>query len=841
VATPDLREQLQKTLGTAYALERELGGGGMARVFVASETRLGRRVVVKVLPPDLAAGVNAARFEREVAVAATLQHPHIVPVLNAGEAAGVPFYTMPLVEGESLRIRLAREGELPVREAVGVLRDVTRALAYAHARGVVHRDIKPENILLSGGEALVTDFGVAKAIEAAGGDLDRPERAESARDPSTSPAISNPQAGITTAGVALGTPAYMAPEQAAADPHVDARADLYALGCVAYELLTGQPPFAGRGPRQTLAAQVAEAPEPIERRRPNLPPPLSALVMRLLEKRPADRPQSAEEVLQLLDAAATPSGGGEPAVSRAASAPDAIVGTRHRRLALAAGALLALVAGGAALAVRARTASDGSAPAPARAASVAVLPFDNVGGDTADLYFADGMTDELATDLAHVPGLQVAARTSSYAFRGKSADVRSIGKELGVAAVLTGAVRRAGPQLRVTAQLADARTGLVRWSDAYTADSGDVFAVQARLAAAIVQSLAPSFSGTGDKPASAAVAAMVDTSRGTDDREAYDLYLRARHLWYLRGAARLIEAESLFTAATRRDSRFARAYGGLALAYAVSPDYVPGLTYEDVLTPTRRAAERALALDSTQAEAHVALASVLGPAGRWPEAEAHYRRALALNPRSPTAHQWYGLDLGDLAGRVPEALTHLRTAAVLDPLSAPITSGYALALAKAGRRSEVRTTIERALALDSTNIAVRDNAGVALLVLGDARGAVAQYEAARRLGAPGAADYLGRLAAANALAGQRARATAATAQLERGWPGDPARDRELVYAYAGLGDTGRALDALERLVAGGRGGRQLVQYIAHQPLPLWPALRRDPRFAPIRAQATPAP
>jgi serine/threonine-protein kinase len=500
-------------------------------------------------------------------------------------------------------------------------------------------------------------------------------------------------------------------------------------------------------------------------------------------------------------------------------------------------ALLVLVVGWAALAVgmrsaRAPTSTDGEG-----VASIAVLPFTNVGGDTAQLYFADGMTDELATALAKVPGLQVAARTSSYAFRGKDADVRKVGSTLGVAAVLTGAVRRAGSHLRVTAQLADARTGLVRWSNAYSADSGDVFGVQVKLAGAIVQALAPTFvtGGSSDAPATA-VAAVVDTSRGTDDPEAYDLYLRARHLWYQRGAARLARAESLFMAAAERDPRFARAYSGLALVRSTLPEYASGVAYEDVLGPTRAAAERALALDSTLAEAHVALAAVLGPVGRWPEAEAHHRQALALDPRSPTAHHWYGVDLTNLRGRLPEALEQMRTAAALDPLSSVLTSHYAVVLAEIGRATEARTTLQRALALDSTNTKVRDNAGISLLAIGDARGAVAQYEALRRLAVPGTPEYLGRVAAAFALAGRRDSAAVLAGKLEHGWPGDPVRDRELVYAYAALGETGKGLEALERLVAAGRGGRQLVEFIAHEQHPLWRQLRRDPRFTRLRAR-----
>lgn len=286
-----LRDQLQRTLTGQYTIERELGGGGMSRVFVAEELRLGRRVVVKVLAPDLAASISVERFEREMRLAASLQQANIVPVLSAGETDGLPYYTMPLVDGESLRARLARSAPLPAAEAVRILIDVARALQYAHEHGVVHRDIKPDNVLLSGATAVVTDFGIAKAISAA--------RTESG-------------ATLTQVGTSIGTPAYMAPEQAAGDPDIDHRADLYAFGCMAYELLVGEPPFHGRTPQRVLAAHMSEAPKPIAERRPDLPPALSALIMECLSKEPAGRPGNASVLLTRLESVT--SGGSLPAM-----------------------------------------------------------------------------------------------------------------------------------------------------------------------------------------------------------------------------------------------------------------------------------------------------------------------------------------------------------------------------------------------------------------------------------------------------------------------------------------------------------------------------------------------
>jgi len=284
----DLREQLQSTLGTSYTLERELGGGGMSRVFVANENALGRKVVVKVLPPEMTQGVSVERFKREIQLAAQLQHPHIVPVHASGETGGLPFYTMPFVDGASLRSRLAKVGALPIGETISILREVAKALAYAHERGVVHRDIKPDNVLITGGSAVVTDFGIAKALSAS--------------------RLQAPDGTLTQLGTSIGTPAYMAPEQAAGDPNVDHRADLYSFGCLAYELLAGNPPFHGRTPQRMLAAHMGERPQAISELRPDTPPLLGELVMRCLAKEPDDRPQTAADLVRVLESVATSGG-----------------------------------------------------------------------------------------------------------------------------------------------------------------------------------------------------------------------------------------------------------------------------------------------------------------------------------------------------------------------------------------------------------------------------------------------------------------------------------------------------------------------------------------------------
>jgi serine/threonine-protein kinase len=620
----------------------------MSSVFIAEETALGRRVVIKILPPELAHAVSGERFRQEIRFAARLTHPHIVPLLAAGESDGLPYYTMPYVEGESLRARLAR-GPLPLAEVVSLLRDVARALAYAHEHGVVHRDIKPDNVLLTAGTAMVTDFGVAKALSAATG---------------------AGRTGTTTLGVVLGTPAYMAPEQGAGDPATDHRADLYAFGCLAYEALTRAPPFAGRSPAELIAAHAIKPPDPLARRRPDVPPALAELVMHCLAKRPADRPQSAAEVLQALDDV--------PLRTRA---------PRRRTLAIVA-AMLAII-GGLAVVFSNR---QGTEPAGGPLRSVAVLPFVNTGGDPEDEYFSDGMTDELAHALAGLPDLRVAGRTSSYAYKGKAATVQEIGRALGVRGVIAGTVRRAGDRLRVTVQLSSASDGFQRWSHEYERRAADVFEVQDELTRAIVAELEPTLRGTARQVAS--------ERRGTGDPAAYEHYLRGRYFWQRRGAPGLLKAIDEFRAAIARDSAFARAWAGIALVYVVLPSY--HAVDADSLTQLGiAAARRALALDSTVADAHLALASALQNEVRLDEADAEFRRVVSLVPNDPTAYLWHSATL-QAQGRVDDALEASRRASTLDPLSAVIITDQAAVLLAGRRYPEAFAAARRSLELDST-------------------------------------------------------------------------------------------------------------------------------------------
>jgi tetratricopeptide (TPR) repeat protein len=423
-------DRLKAALADRYALERELGQGGMATVYLAEDPRHHRKVALKVLRPDLAATLGPERFLREVTIAANLQHPHILPVYDSGEAGGFLYYVMPYVEGESLRERLAKHGELPLTDAVRILRDVADAMAAAHAKGVVHRDIKPENIMLSGRHALVADFGVAKAVSEATG-----------------------RQTLTTAGVALGTPTYMAPEQAAADPHTDHRADLYAFGVTAYEMLTGQPPFVGATPQAVLAAHVTEAPVNVTQRRATLPLPLAQLIMRCLEKKPADRPQSAEELLPVLEGLATPSGGMTPTQTVPVTAVSPAV--RRQRWPLVAAAVVVVVGLGAA-GVAMFGSSGKRAPAGDVREPVVVLPFEvqatdaelaNLGHEAADR-IAAAVTE---AGLGAVIPFRPAGAGPGTPFSPALAEAAIAA--MGAATLVTGVVYQRGDSLEIRAQL----------------------------------------------------------------------------------------------------------------------------------------------------------------------------------------------------------------------------------------------------------------------------------------------------------------------------------------------------------------------------------------------------
>jgi eukaryotic-like serine/threonine-protein kinase len=743
--------ELRTALSDRYTVERELGRGGMATVYLARDRRHDRDVAVKVLDQAITPG-GAERFLREIRIAAKLTHPHVLSVHDSGETDGVLYYVMPYVEGETLRTRLAREGALPIGDAVRLMRELADALAYAHGHGVMHRDLKPENVLLSAGHAVVADFGIAKALAAAtqGGDA--------------------PLAGLTSTGVAIGTPAYMAPEQAVGDATMDHRADLYSLGVMSYEMLTGNHPFAGRTARAIAAAHLTETPAPLFERRKDVPPVLAAIVMRLLAKDPADRPQTADEVVRALDAMPTTS-------------IQAVRGRRDVRFGIMIAAALIIVA-----AIGGYTWWRGRAAVtavPAAIHAVAVLPFVNTSGSPDDDYFSDGLTDELAHALSRVPGLRLAGRTSSYAFKGKSVPATEMGKALGVGAIVEGTVRRAGDRLRVTTQLVSAVDGTVLWDSVYESRSHDVFAVQDSLTRAVVASLTPTLGGQDVRTESGAAPMVAYFGRGTTDAEAYELYLKGRYYWHERGAANVARSIEYFQQAIARDPTFARAYAGLAFAYDVYGVYVPDPS--DSLTPLVKAsAQRAVTLDSTLADAQTAMAIARERDNHLREAESHYRSAIAAEPSNDFVHHTFGMMLVNV-GRTDEAIAELRKATQLDPLAKSAGTALAEAFIDARRFREAENEARRILAIDSTFPLAISSLGLAQAFGGQPDSAVHTLERSIRL-YPDLLVLRGRLLYAYAAAGR--------------W--DDVERMRAVLRRPGGDPTGGPLSAFADFVAGDR-------------------------------------
>lgn len=492
-----LQDQIQRQLGDDFAIERELGGGGMSRVYVAYDRRLDRRVVIKLLRPELSAGVSVDRFRREILTAAALQHPLIVPVLDTGEIDGLPYFLMPFVEGESLRSRLQR-GSLGVVDTVRILRDVTRALTVAHARGVVHRDIKPDNVLLANGAAVVADFGVSKAFaEARHGD----------RDDASDDVAAGPH---TTAGVSLGTPAYMAPEQVAADPDASYPMDIYAVGVMAYEMLVGAPPFGGRSPQQVMAAHIAEEPVPVQQHRPEIPAALASLIMQCLAKDPLQRPASAAALAQALDDPQVISGSFTPipddgsgthairALTGArVAAPRGMPSKRWRAmLAGVSGVLVAALAWIAGANDGTSALNDTGSVRPAMTAldttpSVAVLPFVYLSADSSQAFAAQAIADAITDALSREKGLRVSSRSAADALQKRLAAGDTT--RLPVRTLVEGVVETEGDRFRLTVRLVNAADGFTLYADRLEGMKGNLFAMEDEVAGAMRELLRAHF------------------------------------------------------------------------------------------------------------------------------------------------------------------------------------------------------------------------------------------------------------------------------------------------------------------------------------------------------------
>jgi serine/threonine protein kinase/tetratricopeptide (TPR) repeat protein len=547
----NLLDRVNAALSDRYVLERELGRGGAALVFLAQDVKHSRPIAIKVLRPELAAALGTERFLREIEIAAQLTHPHILPLYDSGEASGFLYYVMPYVAGESLRQRLQREQRLPLQDALHITSEVADALGYAHGRGVLHRDVKPENIMLDSGHALVTDFGVARAISAAGEDR------------------------VTAPGMAVGTPAYMSPEQAEGES-VDERADIYALGCVLYEMLAGEPPHNAPNARAILARKVLEPMPDFRKAGGDVPDTLEHILRRALAVAPEERFSTTSEFSQALTARQ--------------------VGWIRN--------------------LQSRT--ERSAPSPR---SIAVLPFTNMSAESENEYFGDGIAEEITSALTRVQALRVVSRTSAFQYKGKELDIRRIGQELGVATVLEGSVRKAGNRLRVTAQLIGVGDGYHIWSERYDRDAADVFRIQDEIANRIVEALQVILSEDQKRALARPAAANV---------QAYERYLRGRYFLHLFQKHSVQHARQMFLEAVGIDPEYALAHAGLADACSFLYMYFEGT--DTILEEADAASRRALDLAPDLSEAHAARGLAVALRKRYAEAEPEFETAIRLNP-----------------------------------------------------------------------------------------------------------------------------------------------------------------------------------------------------------------
>ncbi len=761
---------LPDVLGDRYRIERELGRGGMARVYLAQDLKHGRSVAVKVIRPDLAASLGRERFLREIGIAARLRHPNIVPLYDSGDAQGVLFFVMPYESGQSLRERLDRSKPLPAAEYVSVLRDVARALAYAHSQGVVHRDVKPDNVMLSGGAAVVTDFGIAKAVSIAQG-------------------VSGNTTTLTQAGGGVGTPTYMAPEQAIGDPSTDHRADLYAFGCVAYELISGAPPFHELSPHQLVTAHVATLPTPLKSVQPDVPEAIARMVMWCLEKDPADRPQSAQDLLDAFDVSGT--GSTMPVSRRLARGPS--------RMMIAAGGLVLSVAGYALWASRSDTRTLAMAPE----ITVAVLPMESIGGDSLQRELADGLSDEVATALVHEDGVRVMSRRGVGNYRGqRDLDYERAGRELGARFLVTGQVRVFEGRSTVGATLHDATDGSILWKESYVQQQADLDVLRDSIAHGIADVLRAKLGVTASR-------AITRRPRSVDP-EAYRLYILGQRALDRRGQS--IQASVYnFELAVAIDSNYADALAGLSLAYALTP-YFSQASAAQIAPRVRAAAAHALRLDALQAPAHVALGLIHQHAYHWDSAATEFTTAVRLRtPGDVEPLIQYGRHLV-FRGRVRDGMQQFLLARRTEPASALVSSWMSYAFYLAGQRDSALAESDRAYQSDTNNLTTLAHGALIRLDAG-------KRDEARRFSMlvnPMNLNALYTLSSIGDTAITMGRLRRAEALVPTAWMVHTQR----AYVLLGMRDTSGALTALER---------------ATDAVEMWPSWQSvvDPIFAPL--------
>ncbi|PYP73788.1 MAG: hypothetical protein DMD41_04290 [Gemmatimonadetes bacterium] len=762
--------QLAAALGDRYRLERELGQGGMAVVFLAEDLKHRRRVAIKLLKPELSAVLGSERFVREIAIAATLQHPHILPLYDSGQAGGLFYYVMPFVEGESLRQRLAREQQLPLDAALQITREVGSALQHAHEHGVIHRDIKPENIMLSGGHAVVADFGIARALDAASAEQ------------------------LTRSGMVVGTPQYMSPEQAGGAA-VDGRTDQYSLACTLYEMLIGQPPFTGPSALAVIARHSVDPVPSLRVVRQTVPQAVEGAIIQAMAKVPADRFASIQRFLDALQS---------PGI---ASLPQTVSPRPRSRLVmttLGAGVLVVVVAWWAVAGRTARRTPPGSRPIRA----VAVLPFQDLAGSSDGAYLGEGMTEGLIADLAQIGSLKVISGSSGSVAQGTARSLADLARELGIEAVVKGSIRRAGDTIRVNVRLLHVPDSTPVFTGDYQGRLGQLPDLQREITVAITGSINAELKGDERS--------RLDARREVDQR-AYEAYLRGRfHL----ERRELERARTMFEQAGRIAPDWAPPLVGLANYYTALP-FFSDVAPAEVLPKARAALVQALALDETLAEAHAATGYIRAYyEWDWRAAEQEFRRALELRPNYTDAYFSYSRFLASRR-RLVEAIAQLDRAVELDPLSLSLQANRALLDYFAGRYDVAASRLREILKSDSTDALVKWGLALVVEQQGRPNEAIAILE-------PISASSLNRkssLGHAYGVAGNSVRARSVLAALHAQAARSYVPSYYFALVHAGLGQRDQALRYLERAY---EERSTVLAYLLIDPR--LASLRDDPRF-----------
>ena len=627
-------QRLRDLLAQTYNIDRELGRGGMSAVFLAADRRHDRSVAIKVLNPELAASLGPERFLQEIKLAARLNHPHILPLFDSGSVDGLLYYVMPYVEGESLRERLDREQQLSIEETVHHGRAIASALDYANRQGIVHRDVKPENVMLYEGEAMVMDFGISKAVSAAGSETH------------------------TQMGMMLGTPAYVSPEQAAGDTHLDGRSDQYSLACMLYEMLTGERPFDGTTPQAVMAKRFTETARPLRALRATIPEAIERAIAKAM-------------TIEVSGRFTTTGQFGQALASGSMHTPSATMAMQ---------------------------------PVVSAAKSVAVLPFANMSNDPENEYFTDGMAEEIINALAKIQALRVASRTSSFAFKGKNEDIGEIGKKLKVSTVLEGSVRKMGNKLRITAQLVNVADGYHLWSERYDRDAEDVFAIQDDISQAIVKALRVILSEDEKK--------QIEKARAVN-LEAYEFYLRGLQSLHQQRRRSVEHALQMFDKAIAVDPNYALAHAGVANCYSLIYGMFDAREFN--LRQAETASNKALELDPDLSEAHVARGMSVSLSKRFDEARGEFERAISLDPKSFDALFWYGRN--ELSqGNFEHAISLFERATAIRPEDYRPGQYIPQALKSLGRDAERLVATRRMLQLIENHLELHPDDSRALLI-----------------------------------------------------------------------------------------------------------------------------